>query len=99
MLLLLRGGSGGGAEGGSGDGRSTKVSRALAADDVMLASRCWKDPGGGTGMERGVRFRSPTPSPPMGCDAPIPSASGEQRAGGSDVSGDVRPYRAISVFS
>lgn len=30
-------------------------SRAFRADDVILARRCWKEPGGGSGRDRGPR--------------------------------------------
>jgi hypothetical protein len=79
----------------------------------MLARRCWKEPGGGTGMERGVRFLRPSPNPKpaaaalaaaftpsCGCPTPKPSARGEQSAAdGREVMGGARPKRAISVFS
>lgn len=42
---------------GGDEGVTSALSLTLMADDVMLAKRCWNDPGGGSGSERGPRVR------------------------------------------
>lgn len=64
-----------GVEGGDKDVTST-FCLALRADDVMLARRCWNDPGGGRDNERGFNVRMA--AMPPGVDSPMEeNAAGE----------------------
>lgn len=82
-----------------GDEDVTSDSRAFRADEVMLARRCWKDPGGGRGSERGIsaRFACRLPGPGSPRDEKV---VGEYRPAGPNwLICAAIPYRDIMALS